>query len=76
MKFFWSGFGVADSDEVAAEIAQHIAEKEVLHLKWFLNSKKMHILNHVYGLYQLHPNVNNFGKINLVNMQRQLRLYN
>ncbi|CAF1092292.1 unnamed protein product [Adineta ricciae] len=28
VKFFWSGFGVADSDKVAAEIAQHVAEKE------------------------------------------------
>jgi hypothetical protein len=28
MKFFWSGFGVPDSDKVAAEIAQHVAAKE------------------------------------------------
>ncbi|UJR07805.1 hypothetical protein I4U23_012089 [Adineta vaga] len=28
VKFFWSGFGVADSDKVAAEIAQHVAAKE------------------------------------------------
>ena len=28
MKFFWSGFGVAESAKVAAEIAQHVAEKE------------------------------------------------
>ena len=28
VKFFWSGFGVADSDKVAAEIAQYIGAKE------------------------------------------------
>jgi len=28
VKFFWSGFGVADSDKVAAEIAQYVAGKE------------------------------------------------
>jgi len=28
VKFFWSGFGVADSDKVAAEIAQYVAAKE------------------------------------------------
>ncbi|CAF0862140.1 unnamed protein product [Adineta steineri] len=28
VKFFWSGFGVADSDKVAAEIARSVAEKD------------------------------------------------
>ncbi len=28
VKFFWSGFGVADSEKVAAEIAQYVTEKE------------------------------------------------
>ena len=28
VKFFWSGFGVVNSEKVASEIAQHVAEKE------------------------------------------------